>query len=98
RSAPASLPFFSVWLLRILSDQPRICQPLAGDRRAHLAEPSTIVALSLVEPEGLLVEVPTQVRRINTDVSPFEGTFQETPEIFDIIGMDLSANELDRVV
>src|SRR6202040_1231705 len=43
-------------------------QPFSSDRRTHLPKPLAIVALSLVEPEGLFVQVPAQVRRINADV------------------------------
>ena len=70
-----------------------IRQPLPGDRRAHLPKPLTIVVLSLVEPESLFI-----LRRINADVSAFEGPFQEAPEILDVVRVDLSANKLDRVV
>jgi hypothetical protein len=62
------------------------------------SETVTIVVLSLVEPESLLVQVSAQVSRINTDVSPFEGPSQEAPEILDIVSVDLSANKLNRVV
>jgi hypothetical protein len=61
-------------------------------------KPLPIVGLSLIKPEGLLVQVPAQMCRIDADVGSLEGAFQEAPEILDIVGMDLSANKLDRVV
>src|SRR5438552_270284 len=65
-------------------------QPLSSDRRADLPEALAIIVLSFIEPEGLLVQVPAQMRRINADVGSLEGAFQEAPEILDVIGMDLS--------
>src|SRR6266851_10037081 len=62
-------------------------QPLPGDRRTHLPKPLAIIVFSLVEPEGLFVQVPAQMCRIDTDVSTLEGPFQEAPEILDIIGV-----------
>jgi hypothetical protein len=84
--------------LGILPGQLRVGQSLAGDSRTNLPKSLSVIALSLVEPEGLFVQVPAQVNRINTDVSPLEGPFQEAPEILDVVGVDLSANKVDRVV
>jgi len=73
-------------------------QPPPCDRRADLPEPLAIIVLSLIEPEGLFVQIPAQMRRINTDVGSLKGAFQEAPEILDVVGVDLSANKVDRVV
>jgi hypothetical protein len=75
-----------------------ICQALTSDRRTHFPKPLTIIVFALIEPECLLVEIPTQVGRINAHVSTLEGAFQEAPEILDVVGVDLSANKLNRVV
>ena len=69
-------------------------QPLSGDGRTHLPKPVTIIVLSLIEPEGLFVEIPAEVCRINADVSPLEGAFQEAPEILDVVGVDLIASRM----
>src|SRR5208282_2728929 len=53
---------------------------------------------ALIEPESLLVQIPAQMRRVNTDVGSLEGPFQEAPEILDVVGMHVAANELDRMV
>ena len=55
-------------------------QPPPCDRRADLPEPLAIIVLSLIEPEGLFVQIPAQMRRINTDVGSLKGAFQEAPE------------------
>src|SRR5690349_17133205 len=53
---------------------------------------------SLVEPKSLLVEIPVKMRRVNTDISALEGSLQETPEILDVVGVNVAANKLDRVI
>jgi hypothetical protein len=96
----ASLSFLSErfrWLA-ILGNQLRVGQPLPGDRRAHLMEPTAVIVLALIKPEDLLVQIPAQMRRVNADVGSLEGPFQEAPEILDIVGMDMAAHELNRVV
>jgi hypothetical protein len=98
-SFPSSLTScLSYVLRRAICDQIPVRQPLPSDRRTHFSKTLAIVVLSLIEPERLFVQIPAQMRRINTDVSSFEGTFQEAPEILDVVGVNLPGDKLDRVV
>jgi hypothetical protein len=82
----------------ILADQLRVGQPLPSDRRTDLPKPFAIIMLALVEPEGLFIQIPAQMCRINTDVGSLQGPFQEAPEILDIVCVNVPTNKLDRVV
>ena len=75
-----------------------ISQPLSGDRRYRLSEPSAVIIGTLVEPESLFVEIPVKMNRINADVGSLEGAFQEAPKVLNIVRMDVIAHELDRVI
>ena len=95
----SSLSLLSVRFRRaILPNQLRVSQPFTSDRRTHLPKPLSIIVFAFIETEGLLVQVPAQMSRINTDVSTLEGTFQEAPEILDVVRVYLSPNKLNRMV
>jgi hypothetical protein len=53
---------------------------------------------ALIGPKGLLVEIPIEINRINADIGTLECALQEAPEILDVIGVDMIAHKLDRVV
>jgi hypothetical protein len=99
-SIPASLPPLSVgfWRSTILVGQLCISQPPSGYRRTNFPKSLTIIVFALIESESLLIEIPTEMGRVNGDVSPLEASFQEAPEILDIVCVNVTANELDRVI
>jgi hypothetical protein len=96
----SSSPRFSVRfrLCSILPDQLHIGQPLSGNRRYHLSEPTAVVVFAFVEPEGLFVEIPIKMDWVNADVGSLKGAFQKAPEILDVVSVDVVAHKLDRVV
>jgi hypothetical protein len=51
-------------------------KPASGDASNRLQEPSLIVVLPLVEPEGLLIKVAEQVEGLNGNVGAFDGPLQ----------------------
>jgi len=53
-------------------DDPVEGEPLPGDRRYHLSKPTAVIIPSLVKPEGLPIEISTEVSGIDADVGPFE--------------------------
>ena len=67
-----------------------IGQPLANNPINHRLEAVSIVSLSSVEAESLFVKIANQVERFNIDVSSFDCSLQETPEVFNAIGVNMS--------
>jgi hypothetical protein len=82
----------------ILSSQLLVRQPLSSDRRTDLPKPLAILVFPFIEPESLFVQVPAQMRRVNTHIGALKGPLQETPEILDIVGMNVTPHEFNRVV
>jgi hypothetical protein len=54
--------------------------------------------VALIEAERLLIQIPEQVERFDRNISPVQPALQETPEVFHPIGVNFSANILNRVV
>ena len=54
--------------------------------------------LTLVETEGLFIEVAEQMVGIDTDISSLDRPLQEAPKILDPVRVDASAHKLDGVV
>ena len=82
----------------VLRNQLRIGQPLPGSGRGDLTEPIAIIVLTLIEPKSLLIKIPVEMRRINTNIGPLEDALQETPEILDFVGMNVIVHKLNGVV
>jgi hypothetical protein len=54
-------------------------------------ESSTIMRqLSEVVPESLLIEIPEKMERLDADVCAFQSAFEQTPEVFKSVSMNLS--------
>jgi len=51
-----------------------------------------VIILSVIESEGLFVEVAKQMKRFNGNISSFEASFEKTPEVFESVGMDASVD------
>jgi hypothetical protein len=77
----------------ILLDQLSVGQPPSSNRRYHLSEPTAVVLFAFVKPKGLLIEIGVKVSRVNADIGTFAGPLQETPEVFNIVGMDVAIHE-----
>ncbi len=61
------------------------------DGPEHLDEAPAVGVPPLVEPERLLVEVAEEMERLDADVGAFDVAFQERPEVFEPVGVDLAA-------
>ena len=72
---------------RILTDQLTIGQATTGDRSKGNGEAVRIIALAVVEPEDLLIEVAEQMERFHADISPLDPALEQAPEVFDGVGM-----------
>jgi hypothetical protein len=73
-----ALSGWSIWFFFrvILARQLRVCQPLPGNGGYHLSEPSAVLAVTFVEPKGLLIEVSAKVNRINAHEVPLRVRFK----------------------
>jgi hypothetical protein len=50
----------------------------------------TLLCCPIVETESLLVEIPEQVEWFDADICALQSAFQQTPEVFESVGMNLS--------
>jgi hypothetical protein len=57
-----------------------------------------VVIASLIEPEGLFVQIPAQMYRIDRDIGPLEGPLQEAPEILNVVGVGVAVHEFYGVI
>ncbi len=73
-------------------------QTLADDGGYHACKPGVVGALPLIEAEHLFADVPLEMYRIDRDVSPFHGTLEQAPEIFDPICVHGTPDIVGRVV
>jgi len=64
-----------------------------------MLESQTIVSqFPEVIPEYLFVQIPEQVKRLDAHISAFQSALEQTPEVFESVGVNLSVNVLFRVV
>ena len=88
-------PYFSLPFLRWRRGHPNqsvIGETLPNDRPRHTAEPISIDGLSGVVAEGLLIEIPEQVKRLDANVGALDSPLQQAPEILQSIGVNLVPN------
>ena len=72
----------------LFPDQLTVCQALADDPRGGTNEALAVSEGTGVESEGLLVEVAEEMERFDADVGTVDGSFQETPEVLQAVGMN----------
>jgi hypothetical protein len=74
-------------------------EALAHDLRNRQFEAVTVVHLfPIVVAEQLLIDIPKQMERLDTDRGAVQAEFQETPEVLDSIGVDIAVDVLDSVI
>jgi hypothetical protein len=83
-----------------LTGEFRIGQPLTEDVADQFAAslPVTAIRLASVVAKGLLVDVAEQMERFDAYIGPFKAAFQETPKVFNTVGVDIPVDVFDRVV
>src|SRR2546430_2715969 len=69
----------------LLSDQFDVFEPLSNDADDTFKEPARVRVLALVEPECLLVQIPEQMKRFHTNVSPANATLEQAPKVFQAV-------------
>lgn len=51
-----------------------------------------VVASAVVESKALLVQIAEQVKRFNGNVSAFDAPLEQTPEVFNAVSVNTTAN------
>ena len=75
-----------------------IGQALAHDLTDANIEAFAVGHLPIVETECLFVDVPEQVKRLDTDVGSMQAAFQQAPEIVHAVGVHIAVHVFDRMV
>jgi len=83
---------------RLFASQFPIGNALASDALRGLDEPIRIIALAVVESKALLVKVAEQMKRFYRNVCTFQGALEQTPKVFDSVGVNLPVNVSLRVI
>ena len=86
------MPVAKISRLPHLADQLHICNLLFKGAFNSRAKVAIIRILVIVEAERLLIEIPEQVERLDTDVCSIDAPLDQTPEILKSIGMNLAIN------
>ena len=76
----------------------RISQTFADYALQRLNEAPLVVVLALVESKRLLIAVSEQMKRLNINVGALQGAFQQRPEVFKTVSVNLSASVAFQVV
>lgn len=82
----------------LIADQFLVCQPTPEHSACGLDESVAIINLAFVVPKRLLIQITEQVKWLDTNVGAFDTTLEQRPEVFDSIGMHVSANVLFSVI
>jgi hypothetical protein len=72
--------------------------PAADGGTHHGGESLAIVALATVEPKHLLIDVTLQVEGRDRNVSAFDCSLKQRPEVFEPVGVDDTPNVLRGMV
>jgi hypothetical protein len=99
-SLPAPLAFGSLSLLGglIFASESLPCEATAYDLTAHEREALGISQFAPVIAEGLFIQIPEQMERLNTDVGPVQLPFNETPKVFHRVRVNIAVRVLNRMV
>ena len=81
---------FPLLYLRRTTDELIVSQPFSSDSIDHRLKASRVIIFTSIKTESLFVKIPSQMEWVNINVSPSNCTFQETPEVLNAIGMNMS--------
>src|SRR5919106_6199964 len=95
---PLRLPLFCLGWRRSFSDQFLICEPLPDDTISDTLKPVGIVSLSVIVPITLFIKIPEEMEWFNTDISAFDGSLYQAPEVLNTVGVNLAPDILFGVV
>jgi hypothetical protein len=46
----------------------------------------------------MLIEIPVQMNRIDADIGSLDASLEKAPEVLDVVGVNVTAHELDRMI
>jgi len=73
-------------------------ESLADDTIYGNTESFAVRQFAIVVPEGLLVQVAKQMERLNAHIRAINAAFQQAPEIFEAVSVNLAIDVLDGVI
>ena len=73
-------------------------QTTTGDARQHVREAVGVVYLSRVEPKDLFIDVALKVEGRDRNVSAFDRSLEQRPEVFDAVRVNQTAHVFGRVI
>jgi hypothetical protein len=76
-------------VITTLTDQIYVPQTLPDNSRNRRHKAIPVVSFPLVEAEGLLVEIPKQMKRLDVNVGALDRALEQAPEIFETVGVHL---------
>jgi len=83
---------------RAITNQALVRHAPSHDSPQDFDKPLGVCRLARVEPEGFLVQVSEQVKRLDADVRALDRPLEQGPEVFEPIGVDVPAHVSLRVV
>jgi len=85
-------------VLTTLTNQIHILQTLTNNARTSRQKATAIRIGAFIETKSLFVEVPEQMKRLAINVGSFDRSFEQTPEVFETIGMHFPFGVANGVV
>src|SRR5947207_625259 len=73
-----------------LSGERLVGETLAYDPGSSHEEAGAVAHLAGIESKTLLVQVPKQVERLDTDVGSLDSALEQRPEVFEPVGVNLA--------
>src|SRR6266478_6703233 len=80
------------------SNELRVFQSLANYSLQSLNKATLVIVFALVKPKRLFVQIPKQMKRLNIHIRSVQRAFEERPEIFQAVRMDMALCVTDGMV
>ena len=80
------------------SDELCVFQSLADYPLQSFNKAPLVIIFALVEPKRLLIQVPEQMKRFNVHIGSMQCAFEERPEIFQAVRVDVTLRVANGMV
>ncbi len=77
-------------MLYFLTCQFPVSESLSCNSRRNFYKSPCVVALTVVEPESLFVKISVKMGNVNSNISTFDGTFEQTPKVLKAVSGDVT--------
>lgn len=82
-----------------LASQFRVGQSLVEHLADEFASAFPISGrLTIIEPERLLIQIAKQMEGFDANISSFEAAFEQAPETFQVVSVDVAIHVFDGVI